>query len=36
MRMHFTDKEMTIVKNSIVILVDTREQENKHILEGLD
>lgn len=33
MRYHYTDKEKKEILNNMVILVDTREQENKHILE---
>ncbi len=33
MRYHYTDKEKKEILNNMVVLVDTREQENKHILE---
>lgn len=33
MRYHYTDKEKKEILNNMTILVDTREQENKHILE---
>lgn len=36
MRYHYTDKEKKEILNNMVILVDTREQENKHILEFLN
>lgn len=31
----YTKKEINILLDNMVIVVDTREQENKHILEGL-
>jgi ERCC4-type nuclease len=36
MRYHFTDTEIKKLMGSMVILVDTREQENTHILSYLD
>lgn len=33
MRYHYTDKEKKEILNNMVVLVDTREQENGHILE---
>lgn len=36
MRYKFTDKEMDKIKNSIVILVDTKEQRNEHIVSFFD
>ncbi len=33
---NYTDKEIEILLKSIVILIDTREQQNDHILEYLD
>ena len=36
MRYRFTDKEMDRIKNSIVILVDTKEKNNKHITDFFD
>lgn len=33
MRYHYTDKESKEILNNMTILVDTREQENRHILE---
>ena len=36
MRYKFTDAEMDRIKNSIVILVDTAEQENSHITAFFD
>lgn len=35
-RYKFTDKEMDKIKNNIVILVDTKEQNNKHITDFFD
>lgn len=32
----YTDKEIDEITNSMVILVDTREKENSHIIEWLD
>jgi ERCC4-type nuclease len=36
MRYHFTDTEVKRFLGSLVVLVDTREQENSHILSYLD
>lgn len=36
MRYHFTDTEIKKLMGSMVILVDTREQENTHILSYFD
>ena len=36
MRYHYTEKESKEILNNLTILVDTREQENKHILEYFD
>lgn len=36
MRNHYTDKEQTDLIKSIVILIDSREQENLHIVDFLD
>jgi ERCC4-type nuclease len=36
MRYHFTDTEIKKLMNGLVVLVDTREQENTHILSYLD
>lgn len=36
MHYHYTDKEKKEILNNMVILVDTREQENKHILEAFN
>lgn len=36
MRYHYTDKEKKEILNNMVVLVDTREQENRHILEFFD
>ncbi|WP_346929192.1 ERCC4 domain-containing protein [Clostridium sp.] len=33
---NYTDKEIETLLKSIVILIDTREQQNEHILEYLD
>ena len=36
MRFHFSDKEIKTLLGSMVVLVDTREQENAHILDYFD
>lgn len=36
MRLHYTDKELKQVLDSMVILVDTREQANSHITDFLN
>lgn len=36
MRFHFTDKEIKQLLASMVVLVDTREQENSHLLSYFD
>lgn len=36
MRYHYTDSELKKLLNSMVILIDTREQENGHICKYLD
>jgi len=36
LRMYYTEKETKEILKSIVILIDTREQENKHILDHLE
>jgi hypothetical protein len=36
MKFNFTDKEINIMLNKLVILVDSREQSNKHITEWFD
>lgn len=36
LKYQYTDKELKSLLSSIVILVDTREQQNNHILEYLD
>lgn len=33
MRYHYTDKELKTLLSSLVVLIDTREQENKHITD---
>ncbi|MDF2881690.1 MAG: hypothetical protein K0R54_2247 [Clostridiaceae bacterium] len=33
MRYHYTDKETKEILNNLTVLIDTREQENRHILE---
>lgn len=33
MRYKYTKKELTIIKNSLVILVDTKEQNNSHVTD---
>jgi ERCC4-type nuclease len=35
MRFHFTDKELKQLLASMVVLIDTREQENAHIIDYL-
>ena len=34
--MHFTDKEIETLIDSIVIICDTREKENSHVIETFD
>jgi ERCC4-type nuclease len=36
MRYKFTDKELKTIQESIVVVVDTREKANKHIIEYFD
>ncbi|MDX8367765.1 ERCC4 domain-containing protein [Cytobacillus sp. IB215665] len=36
LQMHFTDTEIKKIEKSLVIITDTREQQNKHILEYFD
>lgn len=36
MRYHYTDTELKTLLKSMVILIDTREQENKHIIDWLN
>ena len=36
MRYHFTDKEIKALLGSMVVLIDTREQENMHLLSYFD
>jgi len=36
MRYHYTEKESKEILNNLTVLVDTREQENKHILGYFD
>jgi ERCC4-type nuclease len=36
MRFHYTDKEKSEIIKSIVVLIDTREQKNKHITDFFD
>lgn len=36
MRYHFTDTEVKKLLDSMVVLVDTREQENRHLLSYFD
>jgi len=36
MRMYYTDKEIKELLKSLVILIDTREQENTNIIEFLE
>lgn len=33
---NYTDKEIDLLLKSIIILVDTREQQNEHILKYFD
>jgi ERCC4-type nuclease len=36
MKYHYTDKELKALLSSMTVIIDTREQQNSHIVDYLD